>query len=218
MTTSDVASGSASLDLTDARLLHRAANRELDRLTGSILAVHGDTARASAVAERLISTLNAISAYQVSSYEIVWPRLRHRRPSDTLRVLGLRERYVGVTAQIDEIVHLCDQWRTMPDSAASANLASIVEKFRCELSDVMSEEEVSYFPLVQECITQAEWNQVGEVSYSASSRSASSLQLSIMLLDASDAERRVVLQKMPFEVVAHWFLVGKVASRRILNA
>lgn len=195
-------------DTTDMVLVHRVFRREFrlaPRLVRQVPA--GDTARAERVAAHIADLADALHHHHSGEDDLVWPKLLQRVPLDNGLVTRMQTQHESVAALLDQVRSLLGPWKSSANPAAAHPLAETSEALSAALDEHLSEEEQQVLPLVEEYLSAAEWDQVGERGFAETPKNRLLFLLGAVLEEASPAEQALFLPRVP--------LAGRIAFRLI---
>lgn len=212
------------VDTWEMALAHRAFRQQFRLLPGLIRGVAaGDRERAAVVAERLTDITNGLHHHHTAEDDLLWPVLLSRvTPQADLvhRMEAQHARLDGLLRRIDEATA---RWRPAADADAGAALATLVTEASAALDEHLTDEENQILPLVEEHITQAEWDALNARAREVLPKNAKALVfLGIVLDQATPAESVRFLGQLPPPVRWAWRLFGTrvhaKAKARLLRA
>ena len=159
----------AAPPLTDVRVMaviHSLYRRELRLAPGLLRAVAaGDTARARVVADHLDLVGRHLHHHHTLEDRMLWPLLLERVPDELAPIVHLMEsQHARVDGLIEEIDTLLPGWTRTADAATAARLADLFDTLCVHLVEHLDAEEQRLLPLAARCLTQAEWDHMGEVA------------------------------------------------------
>ncbi|HSF37236.1 MAG TPA: hemerythrin domain-containing protein [Nocardioides sp.] len=154
---------------TDTRVmntLHTFFRRE-HRLAGGLLrgVADGDTARSRVVGQHLDFLSRALHHHHTVEDRVLWPLLLERVPDELAPIVHLMEsQHARVDGLIEEVDTLLPGWTRTADAATAARLGDLFDTLYVHLVEHLDAEEQRLLPLAARCLTQAEWDHMGEVA------------------------------------------------------
>ncbi|HYJ27942.1 MAG TPA: hemerythrin domain-containing protein [Nocardioides sp.] len=195
--------------LTDTRVmntLHTFFRRE-HRLAGGLLrgVAEGDTQRSQVVGRHLDFLARALHHHHTIEDRLLWPLLLERVPEELAPVVHLMEaQHERVDALIEEIGTLLPGWTRDADVATAHRLADLFDTLYVHLVEHLDAEEERLLPLAARCMTQAEWDAMGETARREAPRSESLLALGMFQHDGDPEVFALMLSDAPPPV--RWLL------------
>lgn len=202
-------------DTTDMVLVHRALRREfglVPRLVRSVRA--GETARVELVARHVTEFVDALQHHHSGEDDLVWPKLLQRAQPDTDLVVRMQVQHEAVAGLLSQIQNLLCTWRTTGSPVTGRLLAEKSEQLSAALDEHLAEEEKRVLPLVEEHLSVAEWEQVGERGFADTPKSRLLFFLGAALEEATPAERADFLPRVPLPGRIAYRLIGRLQYRR----
>lgn len=185
-------------DVHDMVVVHRTFRRELaliPRLARATTA--GDLARAAVVAGHARRVLDGLHLHHTGEDVLLWPKLLERAAPEA----GLIHRMEGQHHRVEELVKLLgpavDRWTAEARPAVSEEVAGLFDELRTVLLEHLDDEEAHILPIAARCITQPEWDELGEHGLSQLPKSELPIAVGMLLEDATPAERADLLGKAP---------------------
>lgn len=205
--------------LTDTRVmntLHTFFRRE-HRLAGGLLRAvdAGDTRRSQVVGRHLDFLARALHHHHTIEDRLLWPLLLERVPQDLEPVVHLMEsQHERVDGLIEEIGTLLPGWTRDADPATGHRLADLFDTLYVHLVEHLDAEEERLLPIAARCMTQAEWDAMGETARREAPRSESLLALGMFQHDGDPEVFALMLADAPPPV--RWLLprLARRAFRR----
>ena len=206
-------------DVTDTRVmntLHTFFRRE-HRLAGGLLrgVADGDTARAQVVGAHLDFLLRALHHHHTIEDRVLWPLLLERVPDELASIVHLMEsQHQRVDGLIGEIGTLLPGWVRDADAVTAGRLADLFDTLYVHLVEHLDAEEERLLPIAARCMTQAEWDHMGEVARREAPREEGMLALGMFQHDGDPEVFAQMLGDAPAPV--RWLLprLARRAFRR----
>ncbi len=207
-------------DTTDMIVLHKAFRREFDLLPKLVEGVTaGDRDRARRVVEHINLELTALHDHHEGEDLILWPALLDIPGPDPGLVHTMRAQHEQIDAMLDTVRTARDAWITNPDRVRRDSLVDALTQIGPVLREHLDLEEARVLPLVEQCLTEEDWNRLGDESrrrLTADPRKQL-LLLGILLEDASQDERRVIYAEMPGVARLAWWSAGRLFYQRYIH-
>ena len=188
------------IDAQDMTLVHRVFRREFNDIPGLIAAVPaGDTARAKVVADHLSFMVDGLHHHHAAEDELVWPKLLARAPAQQVEIRRMEEHHAGIAAAIGRVQSDLSAWNTTADRSACDRLLAAVAELSRLLVQHLDDEERNAVPLIEEHLTEDEWQEATKRGASfLSSHQRLGIVLGGLVLDyASPDEGRKFLAGVP---------------------
>jgi hemerythrin-like domain-containing protein len=186
-------------DTGDMLVVHGALLREFRRALELVRGVSpGDQARARQVADHVTLLLQFLQLHHTGEDRLLWPRLLDRLPADVASTVELMERqHETIHALIEETTASALRWRSSADGAERDRLADLLDRLITELVEHLGVEEERILPLASRCLTQAEWDQLGEEGLGALPKTRLPLAFGMLVKDADPEVIRGILAHVP---------------------
>lgn len=197
-------------DTREMIVIHNVFRRLFGDLPGLIRnAGEGDTARATVLADTFVEVATGLHHHHTNEDELLWPTLLQRVEADRNFVLRAEEQHERVQELLERGHVRAAMFRTDPCAAKREAFAATVSDLDAALREHMADEERYILPLVEEHMSVAEWEMLGERGRAGIPKDRLLIQLG-WILDGVDAEqRREFLQGMPLPARVAWRLVGR---------
>ncbi|MFC0038066.1 DUF4267 domain-containing protein [Actinomadura rayongensis] len=196
-------------------IVHRAFRRET-RILGELIAAvaPGDVRRARVLADFLDQYRVGLHVHHTGEDELFWPPLLARVDLDADIVLRMEEQHRHVAATLDEVAARTAAWRDGASAPARDALVAALARHRAALVEHLDDEERHLLPLAERHLTDAEWASTGEHFIEHTPKLQALIFLGLVLEDADDDERALMLGGMPAPARFLWKTVGR---RRYAN-
>jgi len=204
---------------TDTRVmntLHTFFRRE-HRLAGGLLRAvgDGDTRRSRVVGEHLDFLSRALHHHHTIEDRLLWPLLLERVPEELSPVVHLMEsQHERVDGLIQEIGTLLPGWTRDADAATGRRLADLFDTLYVHLVEHLDAEEERLLPIAARCMTQTEWDEMGETARREAPREEGLLALGMFQHDGDPEVIALMVSQAPAPV--RWLLprLARRAFRR----
>ncbi|WP_034274891.1 hemerythrin domain-containing protein [Actinospica robiniae] len=199
-----------SVDTQDMEIVHRAFRRESRLLIELVTAVTpGDTGRAKVIADHFRDYRLGLKNHHEGEDELLWPPLLSRvdlQADIVLRMEAQHERVAATLARLDAAV---PAWEAAADADRRDALVAALADHRAVLLEHLDDEEATLLPLAAEHITEAEWASLGDHLVANTPKLTLLTLFGLVLEDASESERALLLSVLPAPVRGIWHLVGR---------
>lgn len=188
-------------DVSDMYVVHRVFRREFVLIPQLIRQVAaGDTARATVVGEHARMVLAGLDMHHTGEDELLWPKLLERNPPNAElihRMEGQHHRVEELIAQLEESL---TRWEAEARPAVREEVASTFDQFRVALLEHLDDEEQHILPIAARCVTQEEWNELGQHGIEKVTKAQLPLMFGALLEEATPEERKMMLSLVPIPV------------------
>jgi iron-sulfur cluster repair protein YtfE (RIC family) len=200
------------LDTRQMNVVHSFFQREL-RLAGGLVrrVAPGDLRRAGVVGSHLEFVGRTLHEHHTIEDELLWPLLLERVPDDLAPIVHLMESQHGrVDSLLSRIDSLRPRWQTSADADIGHELADSYDELYVALVEHLNDEETRLLPLAARCLTQQEWNALGDRARSEGRRREMALVFGMLQYDGDPEVIAGMLASAPPPV--RW-LVPRMARR-----
>ncbi len=186
-------------DTRDMLVAHNALRREFRQALELVRSVSpGGQARGRRVADHVAFVLQALHLHHAGEDRLLWPKLLDRLPAEVAPTVELMERqHETINALIEETMATALRWRSSADGAERDRLVESLDRLITELGQHLGAEEERILPLASRCLTQAEWDQLGEEGLGALPKSRLPLAFGMLMKDADPEVMRHILANVP---------------------
>ena len=193
-------------------VLHSAFRRELRRAGGLVRGVApGDTARAAVVGDHLDLVGHVLHHHHTTEDELLWPLLLERVPDDLAPIVHLMEsQHERVETLLAEIGPLMATWRGGAGAGERDRLAGLYDDLYVALAEHLDAEEQRLLPIASRCVTQEEWDRMGEAGKAGTPRKHMSVVFGMYAYEGDPEGLALMLADAPLPV--RW-LVPRLARR-----
>ncbi len=199
-------------DTREMIVVHNVFRRLIGDLPGLISGVTpGDRARAAILADTYTEVAIALHHHHTNEDELLWPTLMARVDADRGFVLRAEEQHERVDELITRGNTQVEAFRADPSAAHRDALVATIRELDAAICEHMADEERYILPLVEEHMSVAEWEELGERGRASIPKDRLLIQLGWILDGLSPAERKEFLHNMPFPARIAWRLLGKRA-------
>ena len=197
-------------DTSEMVVVHDLFRREFGNLPGLVRGVDaGDVARAEVVVAFVRELAEGLHHHHTGEDELMWPLLLERARTDAALVLRMEEQHERIAALHDRAVDQAAAFAAAADPGDGERLARTLTTLAAALDEHMREEEDHILPLVEEHLTVAEWEALGERGRAGIPKDRQLVQLGFILLGTSPEDRTAFLAQLPVPARIAWRLVGR---------
>lgn len=205
-------------DTYDMVVVHRVFERELALLPGLVrAAAPGDTARAALLASHYRVVADLLHHHGVGEDDLIWPLVIERAAGTERVVREMEEQHARLHDLIDAAGELAGRWELAADPETRDELASVLDELSDAAGEHLRDEEDKMLHLIEEHLSVAEWDALGQSGQSGRGKRELLLILGLMLEDATDDERAKFLGALPIHARAVWRRYGAYAYRRYVR-
>ncbi|SDT81248.1 hemerythrin domain-containing protein [Actinoplanes derwentensis] len=200
-------------------MIHRVFRREAAQLLRFVSAAEaGDVARARRLARWVREYIGGLHHHHACEDELIWPLLHQRARLHSELVDRMEMQHQALDATLAEVERRLSRWEEAADEDDRTALADAVADHQEVLLEHLYDEEDLVMPMVEEHLTEAEWERVGRAGLENLPKEKVFLALGAILEDATDDERAFFLAKVPPAGRLLWKLVGQRQYRRQMSA
>lgn len=197
-------------DTHEMYVVHRVFRRETALLPRMIRAVRpGDTVQARYVAAHYRDYALGLHHHHTAEDILIWPLLLARVDLEAELVLRMEKQHEGVAAGLEQVAALLPQWERTASREAGEAVAVAIEQHRVALVEHLSDEEDHLLALIEEHLSVAEWDALGERFATETPKDKLLFFLGALLEEATPAEAATVKRNLPVPAKVIWQLVGK---------
>ena len=197
-------------DTREMVVVHDLFRREFGNLPGLVRGVAvGDTERAAVVVEFLRELAAGLHHHHTGEDELMWPLLLERCATDAALILRMEEQHERIAALHDRAVDQAAAFEAGASAETGERLAQTLTTLAAALDEHMREEEDHVLPLVEQHLSVAEWEALGERGRAGLSKDRLLVQLGFILLGTSPADRAAFLAQLPLPARVAWRVVGR---------
>lgn len=216
-----VAPAPAQPDTNEMVVVHRVFRRLFGALPDLVRGVPtGDVGRARVVADHYAEIATGLHHHHTNEDVYLWPMLLDRVDADQLLVRRMEEQHDCVASLLEQADDGFVRFRAGADSEQGTSLALTLDALSAALDEHLADEERHILPLVQEHLTVAEWEELGERGRAGIPKDRLLIQLGYILDGTSPAEQREFLGRLPLPVRVVWKVVGRrryAQERRLIE-
>jgi iron-sulfur cluster repair protein YtfE (RIC family) len=185
-------------DVRDMYVVHKVFRREFALIPRLVRAVApGDTRRAAVVAGHARLVLRGLDLHHTGEDALLWPKLLERDAPHTDLIHRMESQHHRVETLIADLNAALPRWESEARPAVSEEVAATFDELRVALLEHLADEEEHILPIAARCVTQEEWNQLGEHGLDKVEKSQLPLLFGAMLEEATPAERTLMLTLVP---------------------
>lgn len=210
MTRPDPARANGTCLASDMVLVHKVFRRELRMLPALVAAVGpGQAARAALLARHYGELATALRHHHHAERDLLWGRLAQRAQLDPALEERLRKGHRRHDDLLAELDGMLDLWVTDADPDVRDLLVDILTELSACVAGHLDMIEQRLLPEVDRHFTQREWLGLGLRAASWIPLNRMAWMLGAMLEDATDAERRNLMGKVPAPARLLYKMVGQ---------
>ena len=185
-------------DVRDMVVVHRVFRREFALIPRLVRQVApGDIRRAAVVAGHARLVLGGLDMHHTGEDALLWPKLLDRDPPHTDLIHRMEAQHHRVEELIADLTAALPRWEAEARPAVSEEVASTFDALRVALLEHLDDEEEHILPIAARCVTQEEWNGLGEHGLAKADKSQLPILFGAMLEEATPEERTMMLTLVP---------------------
>ena len=197
-------------DTHEMYVVHRVFRRETALLPRMIRSTRpGDTEYARYVAAHYRDYALGLHHHHTAEDVLIWPLLLSRVDLEAELVLRMEKQHEGVAAGLEAVAALLPEWERTASSAAGEAVAVALEQHRAALVEHLTDEENYLLSLIEEHLTVAEWEKLGERFAEETPKDKLLFFLGALLEEATPAEAAQMMRNLPWPARLIWRVVGK---------
>jgi len=197
-------------DTRDMVVIHRVFRREISLLPQLIQAVpDGDAARARVIAAHFADYQLGLHFHHCGEDELIWPLLLARVDLEAETVLQMETQHEVIARTLKEAAQRIAAWQAAPSAATAGPLLAALGEHRAVVTEHLRDEEDHILPLVEEHLSQAEWDRLGERFAQDAPKNKILFFLGLILEDATPPERALMTSHLPAPARLFWHTIGK---------
>ncbi|MFI5882698.1 hemerythrin domain-containing protein [Streptomyces sp. NPDC051554] len=202
-------------DVHDMVVVHRTFRQACAELPDLVRGLRpGDTARAQLVVEAVQFMLMGLEAHHVSEDEFLWPRLAERTTLHAGAIARMEEQHHRLEELVTRVRGALDGLAADPRPSLCERVAAQLAELGSVLTAHMDEEENTILPLAADCLSVAEWEELGEISLAKLEKKQLLRAFSALMAVATPEEQRAILTKAPLPARVLWRLTGRRSHAR----
>jgi iron-sulfur cluster repair protein YtfE (RIC family) len=210
MTTTTSTTAGARPNTREMVVVHNVFRRMFGDLPGLVRATRpGDTERAAVLADAYTELAWGLHHHHTGEDELLWPTLMQRVDADNVLVLRAEEQHQRVHELTERANELVAAYRVSASASSRDAFATTVEELNAALCEHMADEERFILPLVEQHLTVAEWERLGERARAGTPKDRLLIHLGWILEDLPAADRQEFLGHLPLPARIAWRLVGR---------
>ena len=122
----------------------------------------GDTDRAAVIVDFLAELTAALHHHHEGEDELMWPLLLERAPMDSALILRMEEQHERIAELYQRAAYSAAGFAGPPTRQSGADFADTLTELVAALDEHLHDEEVHILPLVEQVMTVAQWEALGE--------------------------------------------------------
>ena len=196
-------------DTWEMVLVHRVFRREFRMLPALIRAAQTRD-RAEVLGTHLHHLLQALHNHHTHEDEHLWPMLLNRVGLREELVHRMESQHAHLATLLDRAADLNPRWRATAEPALRDELADVVAGVSAGLDEHLADEENEVLPLVQQYVTQSEWEDFNAQAQKSLPKNKLVLYFVGAILEEADAsETRRFLGSLPAPARLFWRMAGQ---------
>ncbi len=200
------------IDTGEMNVVHSMFRREV-RLAGDLVrrVEPGDTRRSGVVARHLDLIDRCLHHHHVTEDELFWPLLLARAAGDVAPVVALMEsQHHAVATLLAQIEPRRAGWADTADADVRDELGALYDQLAAALVEHLDTEESRALPIAAACLTQTEWDSLGDAGRRGARGSERTLVFGMMQHDGDPRVVASMLASAPWPVRV---LIPRLARR-----
>ena len=201
----------------DILVAHAIFRRLFSLLPGAIRSVApGDRRRARTIAGRLSMAASGLHHHHHAEDAKLWDTLEDRAPGCALHVGLMRAQHARIAGILEEADRLARWWVVDGDAAVRDRLAERADALSASLEAHLRDEEGAVLPVVQQVLTQLEWEEVGEAARSEADPRSIFIMLGLLFTSGTETQRESILPHIPRVATVLYNLFGHFQFERAM--
>jgi hemerythrin-like domain-containing protein len=190
-------------------VVHGMFRQTLGRLPAQVRAVpDGDKAKAAVVVDHIDLGVDALHHHHTAEDRLLWPVLMERAQPEHEVVERMESQHEGLAALLERVQVQAAQFRYTGAATDGAHLAATLEGLSAALDEHLSDEEAHILPLVEQHMTAAEWDHLGQEATRSLSTEQRVVMMGLLKQSASREDADLLLHHAPILVTkVGWPLV-----------
>jgi iron-sulfur cluster repair protein YtfE (RIC family) len=192
--------------------VHRVFRREFRQAADLVLqAPAGNLRRATVIAGHLDLVTGALRHHHKAEDEYLWPILLERVRMRADLVHRMEFQHEVIARHLCTIESLLGKWRRTAAASVAGELSSALRSMSKALGEHLDDEEHDILPLVRDCLSATEWGALG--AWIPMGERCTGL----VLAEASRAETRILLNRVPRQARLRWKVGGRHGYARYIK-
>lgn len=190
--------------------VHKVFRREIPLMGKLIAAVApGDVKRSSLLAAHLADVSLGLVHHHEGEDELIWPPMLSRVGIEREIVLRMEAQHQRIVETLDAVNVLVKQWGPTADPELRDRIVAALDEHRTVLFEHLDDEEAHLLPLAPRYLTAKEWGALGEHFVMSTPKTKLLKFFSMVMEDADERGRAILLGGMPAPARVVWRLVGQ---------
>lgn len=208
--------GSAAKEMP---IIHRIFRRQFAEVRELVQAApQGEVRRVGAIADHLEFLLDGLHMHHTTEDDLIWPTLLASGELDTSLVERMQDQHEGIDPLVAVVRAGLPAWRAGPTPATSSLLADRIGELLVVLQAHLDEEEQVVVPMIDQCLTEAQWQEVGQRAFEKFTPAQRWIATGQLVEVATPEEVAMMFGKLPPPVKVLWRLIGRRKYRRYITA
>jgi hemerythrin-like domain-containing protein len=197
-------------DTSEMVFVHNCFRQQFRALPGLVLAVpDGDVGRAAVIVDYLAELTTALHHHHEGEDELMWPLLLERAPMDGVLILKMEEQHERIAELYRRAADSAAGFVRAADTGSRADLADTLTELVAALEEHLHDEEVHILPLVEQVMTVAQWEALGERGRAGLPKDRQLVFLGFLLAANTPERGREFLKSMPAPARIAWKVMGR---------
>ncbi len=190
-------------------VVHGMFRHALGRLPAQVRAVpDGDRASAGVVVDHIDLGVDALHHHHTAEDRFLWPLLMERSQPQRDVVERMEARHEGLAGLLERVQVQAAQFRYTGAASDGEHLATTLDALSGALEEHLADEEAHILPLVEQHLTTAEWDNLGQQATKSLSTEQRVVMMGMLKQSTSPEEADLLLHHAPILVTkVGWPLV-----------
>jgi hemerythrin-like domain-containing protein len=190
-------------------VVHRMFRAALEALPQQVRAVpDGDRARAGVVVDHIELGISALHHHHTAEDRNLWPVLMNRATPDRDVVERMEAQHEGLATLLERVQVQAAEFRYTASSADGEQLAGTLAALYAALDEHLRDEEAHILPLVEQHMSAAEWDHLGQEASKGLTTEQKVLMMGMLLETSTPEDADLLLHHAPILITkVGWPLV-----------
>jgi hemerythrin-like domain-containing protein len=187
------------IDTREMVVVHTAFRREFEEAPPIVRSVApGEQERLRRVGDHVQFMLDMLHHHHAGEDRLLWPKLLARVPADVAPTVELMERqHEGIHAELERARTALTAWRSTGSRDDGEALAAAIERLTPLLVEHLGAEEQQILPLAAQCLTEAEWDEIGEEGMAGVPKKRLPMAFGMLMKDGDPEVLRAMIGHAP---------------------
>lgn len=197
-------------DTSEMVVVHNVFRRNFGAVPALVRRVPaGDRVRAGVVVDFFADLSQGLHHHHTVEDEFMWPLLLDRAPLDEPLITRMEQQHHHIAGLSERAASQAQVFAAHGDPVRGGELAETVEALLTAMQEHLHDEETRILPLVEQVMTVAEWEAMGERARADIPRDRQLVFLGFILQGLSNEQQRAFLAEMPVPARLAWRLLGR---------